>query len=134
LRRLGTERIDLVQHHEIIRYEDPHRIFDDEGANAALVEARQAGKLRYIGFTGFEDTGHGGRPTSGSPCRALPRIPGARPRSRVDRVRTAEGAQGPRLARLVARERTRVSRMAWPALAMRRARLRSPSNGFVRRR
>ena len=55
LRRLQTDRIDLVQHHEIIRFEDPHRIFDEEGANAALVEARQAGKLRYIGFTGHKD-------------------------------------------------------------------------------
>jgi aryl-alcohol dehydrogenase-like predicted oxidoreductase len=55
LRRLQTDRIDLVQHHEIIRYEDPHRIFDEEGANAALVEARRAGKLRYIGFTGHKD-------------------------------------------------------------------------------
>jgi predicted aldo/keto reductase-like oxidoreductase len=55
LRRLDTDRIDLVQHHEILRYEDPHRIFDEEGANAALVEARQAGKLRYIGFTGHKD-------------------------------------------------------------------------------
>jgi aryl-alcohol dehydrogenase-like predicted oxidoreductase len=55
LRRLQTDRIDLVQHHEIIRFEDPHRIFDEDGANAALVEARQAGKLRYIGFTGHKD-------------------------------------------------------------------------------
>lgn len=55
LRRLQTDSIDLVQHHEIIRYEDPHRIFDDEGANAALIEARQAGKVRYIGFTGHKD-------------------------------------------------------------------------------
>jgi len=55
LRRLETEVIDLVQHHEILRYEDPHRIFDGEGANAALIEARQAGKLRYIGFTGHKD-------------------------------------------------------------------------------
>jgi aryl-alcohol dehydrogenase-like predicted oxidoreductase len=55
LRRLQTDRIDLVQHHEIIRYEDPHRIFDGEGAQAALVEARRAGKLRYIGFTGHKD-------------------------------------------------------------------------------
>ena len=55
LRRLQTDRIDLVQHHEVIRYEDPHRIFDDEGANAALMEARKAGKLRYIGFTGHKD-------------------------------------------------------------------------------
>src|SRR5947207_5311838 len=55
LRRLQTDCIDLVQHHEILRYEDPHRIFDEEGANAALVEARRAGKLRYIGFTGHKD-------------------------------------------------------------------------------
>ena len=55
LRRLQTDCIDLVQHHEILRFEDPHRVFDDEGANAALVEARQAGKLRYIGFTGHKD-------------------------------------------------------------------------------
>jgi aryl-alcohol dehydrogenase-like predicted oxidoreductase len=55
LRRLQTDRIDLVQHHEILRYEDPHRIFAEDGANAALVEARQAGKLRYIGFTGHKD-------------------------------------------------------------------------------
>jgi predicted aldo/keto reductase-like oxidoreductase len=55
LRRLDTDRIDLVQHHEVIRYEDPHRIFDEEGAHGALVEARQAGKIRYIGFTGHKD-------------------------------------------------------------------------------
>jgi aryl-alcohol dehydrogenase-like predicted oxidoreductase len=55
LRRLQVDTIDLVQHHEVIRYEDPHRIFDDEGANAALVEAREAGKLRFIGFTGHKD-------------------------------------------------------------------------------
>jgi predicted aldo/keto reductase-like oxidoreductase len=55
LRRLKTDCIDLVQHHEVLRYEDPHRIFDEEGANAALVEARRAGKLRYIGFTGHKD-------------------------------------------------------------------------------
>jgi aryl-alcohol dehydrogenase-like predicted oxidoreductase len=55
LRRLGTDCIDLVQHHEVIRYEDPHRIFDAEGANAALIEARAAGKLRFIGFTGHKD-------------------------------------------------------------------------------
>ena len=55
LRRLDTDRIDLVQHHEILRYEDPHRIFDDDGAHAALVEAQQAGKVRYLGFTGHKD-------------------------------------------------------------------------------
>lgn len=55
LRRLQVDCIDLVQHHEVIRYEDPHRIFDEAGANAALLEARNAGKLRYIGFTGHKD-------------------------------------------------------------------------------
>jgi len=55
LRRLGVDRIDLVQHHEILRYEDPHRIFHEEGAHAALVEAREAGTIRYIGFTGHKD-------------------------------------------------------------------------------
>jgi predicted aldo/keto reductase-like oxidoreductase len=55
LHRLQTDCIDLIQHHEILRYEDPHRIFDDDGANSALSEARQAGKLRYIGFTGHKD-------------------------------------------------------------------------------
>jgi aryl-alcohol dehydrogenase-like predicted oxidoreductase len=55
LRRLDVERIDLVQHHEIIRFEDPHRIFDPDGANAALIDARKAGKIRFIGFTGHKD-------------------------------------------------------------------------------
>jgi len=55
LRRFGIDYLDLVQHHEIIRFDDPHRIFHPEGANAALVEAREAGKLRHIGFTGHKD-------------------------------------------------------------------------------
>src|SRR5665647_1432609 len=55
LRRLQVDMIDLVQHHEVIRYDDPHRIFDEGGANEALVEARKAGKIRYIGFTGHKD-------------------------------------------------------------------------------
>ncbi|WP_036483031.1 aldo/keto reductase [Myxosarcina sp. GI1] len=55
LRRLQVDCIDLVQHHEIIRYEDPHRVFDEGGANEAFIEAKEAGKLRYIGFTGHKD-------------------------------------------------------------------------------
>jgi aryl-alcohol dehydrogenase-like predicted oxidoreductase len=55
LRRLDVDHIDLVQHHEILRYEDPHRIFQEQGAHAALIEARDAGTLRYIGFTGHKD-------------------------------------------------------------------------------
>ncbi len=55
LLRLGVDCIDLVQHHEILRFEDPHRIFDEEGAHVAMLEAQKAGKLRYIGFTGHKD-------------------------------------------------------------------------------
>src|SRR5688572_15915708 len=55
LKRLKMDHVDLVQHHEILRYEDPHRIFDEKGAHAALLEARDAGKIRYIGFTGHKD-------------------------------------------------------------------------------
>jgi aryl-alcohol dehydrogenase-like predicted oxidoreductase len=55
LERLQTDHIDLVQHHEILRYEDPHRIFDEQGAHAALIEARDSGKIRFIGFTGHKD-------------------------------------------------------------------------------
>jgi aryl-alcohol dehydrogenase-like predicted oxidoreductase len=55
LKRLRVEQIDLVQHHEIIRYDDADRIFHKTGAQAALEKARKAGKLRYIGFTGHKD-------------------------------------------------------------------------------
>ena len=55
LQRMRTDRIDLVQHHEILRYDDPDRIFAAGGAMEAFVEARQAGKLRHIGFTGHKD-------------------------------------------------------------------------------
>jgi aryl-alcohol dehydrogenase-like predicted oxidoreductase len=55
LERMQTDHIDLVQHHEILRFEDPHRIFDEQGANAALLEARDAGKISFIGFTGHKD-------------------------------------------------------------------------------
>ncbi len=55
LERLQTDCIDLVQHHEVLRFEDPDRIFASGGAQEALLEAKQAGKLRYIGFTGHKD-------------------------------------------------------------------------------
>jgi aryl-alcohol dehydrogenase-like predicted oxidoreductase len=55
LKRMQTDHIDLVQHHEILRFEDPHRIFAPEGANAALLEAREAGKISFVGFTGHKD-------------------------------------------------------------------------------
>lgn len=55
LGRLNTDMIDLVQFHEIIRFEDPDRIFAEDGAIHAAMAARAAGKLRYIGFTGHKD-------------------------------------------------------------------------------
>lgn len=54
LQRLQTDRVDLMQYHENIRMEDPDRFFN-EGVLDALLEARKAGKLRYIGFTGHKD-------------------------------------------------------------------------------
>jgi aryl-alcohol dehydrogenase-like predicted oxidoreductase len=55
LGRLQTDTIDLVQFHEIIRMEDPDRIFAPGGAIEAAIAAKQAGKIRYIGFTGHKD-------------------------------------------------------------------------------
>jgi aryl-alcohol dehydrogenase-like predicted oxidoreductase len=55
LERMDVDCIDLVQHHEMLRFEDPHRIFGCEGANEALLEAKRAGKIRFIGFTGHKD-------------------------------------------------------------------------------
>ncbi len=55
LKRLQTDHIDLLQHHEVIRLEDPDRIFADDGAQVALLDAQKSGKIRYIGFTGHKD-------------------------------------------------------------------------------
>jgi aryl-alcohol dehydrogenase-like predicted oxidoreductase len=54
LRRLRTDRIDLWQFHEMVYDNDPDWVFDKGGLKAAL-EARKAGKVRYIGFTGHKD-------------------------------------------------------------------------------
>jgi aryl-alcohol dehydrogenase-like predicted oxidoreductase len=55
LSRLKTDHIDLVQFHEILRFDDPDRIFAEGGALEALTAAKREGKLRYIGFTGHKD-------------------------------------------------------------------------------
>jgi len=55
LQRLQTDYLDLLQFHEIIRMNDPDRIFDRGGAIEAAIDARKAGKVRYIGFTGHKD-------------------------------------------------------------------------------
>jgi aryl-alcohol dehydrogenase-like predicted oxidoreductase len=55
LERLQTDHLDLLQHHEIIRLEDPDRIFAEGGAQEAVLAAQKAGKIRFIGFTGHKD-------------------------------------------------------------------------------
>jgi aryl-alcohol dehydrogenase-like predicted oxidoreductase len=55
LRRLQTDHIDLMQYHENIRLEDPDRFFAEGGPLEALEEAKKAGKIRYVGFTGHKD-------------------------------------------------------------------------------
>jgi predicted aldo/keto reductase-like oxidoreductase len=54
LRRLQTDRIDLLQFHEVIRDTDPDRIFAEGGGMEAVLDARKAGKIRFIGFTGHK--------------------------------------------------------------------------------
>jgi aryl-alcohol dehydrogenase-like predicted oxidoreductase len=55
LQRLGVDHLDLWQFHENIRLEDPDRFFADGGAHEAKTEAKKAGKVRYVGFTGHKD-------------------------------------------------------------------------------
>jgi aryl-alcohol dehydrogenase-like predicted oxidoreductase len=55
LQRLQTDTVDLMQYHENIRMEDPDRFFGSDGPLEALNEAKKAGKVRYIGFTGHKD-------------------------------------------------------------------------------
>jgi predicted aldo/keto reductase-like oxidoreductase len=54
LQRLQTDHIDLLQFHEIIRMEDPERVFAAGGGMEAVVAAQKAGKVRFIGFTGHK--------------------------------------------------------------------------------
>jgi aryl-alcohol dehydrogenase-like predicted oxidoreductase len=55
LKRLKVDHIDLLQHHEVLRYDDPDRIFNEGGSMEAVLAAKEAGKIRYIGFTGHKD-------------------------------------------------------------------------------
>ncbi len=55
LKRLHVDHVDLLQFHEIVRFDDADRIFDEEGAIEAVVAAQKAGKTRFIGFTGHKD-------------------------------------------------------------------------------
>jgi aryl-alcohol dehydrogenase-like predicted oxidoreductase len=55
LRRLQTDHLDLWQIHENIRPDDAERVFAPGGAIEAIVAARKAGKVRYLGFTGHKN-------------------------------------------------------------------------------
>jgi aryl-alcohol dehydrogenase-like predicted oxidoreductase len=55
LKRMQVETIDLIQFHENIRMEDPDRFFAPGGALEAVMAAKKAGKVRYVGFTGHKD-------------------------------------------------------------------------------
>jgi len=53
--RLRTDHLDVWQIHEVIYDNDPDKIFAPEGAIEALDEAKQQGKVRFVGFTGHKD-------------------------------------------------------------------------------
>src|SRR6202046_2193601 len=55
LRRLQTDHLDVWQIHEVIYETDPDLIFAPGGAAEALTEAKQQGKVRFVGFTGHKD-------------------------------------------------------------------------------
>ena len=55
LQRLRTDHLDLLQFHEIIRMDDPDKIFAPGGALEAALKAKETGKIRFIGFTGHKD-------------------------------------------------------------------------------
>ena len=54
LRRLQTDVIDVWQFHEINYDNDPELIFREGGAMETALAAREAGKVRFIGFTGHK--------------------------------------------------------------------------------
>jgi aryl-alcohol dehydrogenase-like predicted oxidoreductase len=54
LRRLQTDHLDLWQIHEVTWADDPDRIFAPGGAGEAMLKAKEAGKVRFIGFTGHK--------------------------------------------------------------------------------
>jgi aryl-alcohol dehydrogenase-like predicted oxidoreductase len=55
LTRLQTDHLDVWQIHEVIYENDPDLIFAPHGAAEALLQAKQQGKVRFVGFTGHKD-------------------------------------------------------------------------------
>jgi aryl-alcohol dehydrogenase-like predicted oxidoreductase len=54
LKRLGTDYLDLWQVHECVYDNDPERHFAKDGVIRALEDAKKAGKVRFVGFTGHK--------------------------------------------------------------------------------
>ncbi len=54
LKRLQTDYVDLLQIHEVIRDNDPDRVFGPDGAIEALLAAKKSGKIRFFGFSGHK--------------------------------------------------------------------------------
>src|SRR5438046_6704939 len=80
LRRLQTDVIDLLQFHEIIRMKDPDRIFADGGAIEAALEAKDAGRIRYIGVPGPQEPAIHLRMLGTAGVRGIRFTPGQTPR------------------------------------------------------
>lgn len=55
LRRLRTDHLDLWQLHDLRTLDDLNRIFSKGGALEALLQARDQGRVRYLGLTGHHD-------------------------------------------------------------------------------
>ena len=54
LRRLRTDHLDLWQVHECVYDDDPARHYAKGGVLEALAEAKRAGTVRFVGFTGHK--------------------------------------------------------------------------------
>jgi predicted aldo/keto reductase-like oxidoreductase len=55
LKRLGTDHLDLWQIHAITYDNDPELAYRADGVIKAFDQAKQQGKVRYVGFTGHKD-------------------------------------------------------------------------------
>ncbi len=55
LRRLGTDRVDLWQMHDLRERDELDELFSANGAIAAAERAKSEGRVRFIGLTGHHD-------------------------------------------------------------------------------
>lgn len=94
LQRLQSDHLDLLQFHEVIRMNDPDRIFAPGGGIEAALEARKAGKIRFIGFTGAQEPRHSPENARNRPAASFSLRHGAdaaQPDGRTLRQFSAEG-------------------------------------------